>query len=76
MPKVFITKEQREYDRFSDFVRRQLRLQKKKKIDLAAELNLPVCCVTQRINGNTRWTLGEVIATLYFLDCEYTLGEK
>ena len=75
MPKIYLSKEQKEYDHFSDFVRRQLRIQKKKRSDLATELGLPVSSLTQRMNGNTEWKLAEAIATLYFLDCEYTFGE-
>lgn len=74
MPRVYLTTEQRECDRFSDFVRRELRKQKKSYEDLGTELNLAKSGISQRINGVTRWTLPEMIQTVMFLDTEWTIG--
>lgn len=74
MPKVYLTTEERECNRFSDFVRGELRRQGKFHKDLANELNLSTVAVTQRINGKTRWTLPEIIQTLCFLKSEYTFN--
>ena len=76
MPKIYLSKEQKESQHFCDFVRRELRVQKKKRSDLADELGLPLSSVTQRINGNARWTLTEIITTLYFLGTSYEFGEN
>lgn len=76
MPKIYLSKTERESQHFCDFVRRQLRVQKKKRSDLADELGLPLSSVTQRINGNARWTLTEIITTLYFLNTSYEFGDN
>lgn len=75
MPKTFITTEQRESNRFNDFVRGELRRQNLRHSDLATELSLPTVSVTNRINGVSRWTLPEIISTLSFLGCSYRFGE-
>jgi len=74
MPKVYLTTEERECNRFSDYVRRELRNQKKTHSDLASELHLTQSTVTQKINGKIVWTLPEMITTLMFLGEEYTIG--
>ena len=74
MPRTYLTTEQRECDRFSDFVRRELRKQKKSYEDLGSELNLAKSGIAQRINGVTRWTLPEIIQTVDFLGTAYTFG--
>ena len=74
MPKVYLTKEERECRRFSDYVRGELKRQKRSHSDLAAELNITQSAVTQKINGKIVWTLPEMITTLMFLGEEYTIG--
>lgn len=74
MPKVYISAEERECHRFSDFIRGELKRQNKRHSDLAYELNLSTVAVTQRINGKTRWTLPEIIQTINYLNTEYTIG--
>lgn len=76
MPKVFITKEEKENHRFNDFVRGELHRQGLRFEDLANELCLPTPSITNRINGRSRWTLGEVISTLSFLGRSYQFGEE
>ena len=76
MPKIYLSKEERDCQHFCDFVRRELRVQKKKRSDLADELGLPLSSVTQRINGNARWNLSEIITTLYFLNTSYEFGDN
>lgn len=74
MPKVYLTAEERECNRFSDFIRGELKRQDKRHKDLADELNLSTVAITQRINGKTRWTLPEIIQAVNFLNTEYTIG--
>ena len=76
MPKCFITSEQREESRFSDFIRGELKRRNLRHADLAAELNLPTVSVTQRINGKSRWTLPEIVAALSYLNTSFTFGER
>lgn len=75
MPKIYLTNEERENNRFCDFVRGELHRQNKLFSELAHELNLPTVSVTNRVNGKTRWTLPEIIGTLSFLGKSYEFGE-
>jgi hypothetical protein len=75
MPKVYLSKEEKENCRFCDFVRGELHRQDKLFSDLAYELNLPTPSVTNRINGKARWTLPEIVATLSYLGKSYEFGE-
>lgn len=74
MPKVYLTTEERECHKFSDYVRGELKRQGKRHLDLARELHLNQSTVTQKINGKIVWTLPEIVQTLTFLDAEYTIG--
>ncbi len=76
MPKVYITKEERENHRFNDFIRGELHRQGLRFEDLANELCLPTPSVTCRINGRSRWSLQEIVATLSFLGKSYQFGEE
>lgn len=76
MPKVYLSKEERETNRFNDFIRGELRRQGYRFEDLANELNLPTPSVTNRINRKSRWSLEEIIATLAFLGKSYEFGEE
>lgn len=76
MPRIYLTSEEREENRFCDFVRGTLKRNGLRHKDLADALNLPTVSITQRINGKSRWTLPEMIQTLHFLGCTYTLGDS
>lgn len=76
MPKVYLSTEKRECNQFSDFVRGELKRQKKQHADLAYELNLSRASVTNKINGKISWSLQEVIQTVHFLGQEYTFGRR
>ena len=75
MPKVYLTAEERECRRFSDFVRGELKRQGKKHSDLADELNLTQPTVTMKINGRIVWTLPEIIQTVGYLNTVYIIGD-
>ena len=51
MPRVYLTNEERECRRFSDFVRGELKRQGKRHRDLADYLNTSQVNVTYKING-------------------------
>lgn len=76
MPKVFITSEQREINRFNDYVRGELRRRNLRHADLADELNLPQVSVTNRLNGKTEWTLADIVSTLSYLGTAYSFGAE
>ena len=74
MPRTYLTTEQRECNRFNDFIRGCLKRKKLRHKDLANELGITQVAVTKKINGSTRWTLPEMIQTVMFLDTEWTIG--
>ena len=74
MPKLRLTTEERECNRFSDFIRGELKRQNKKQSDLADVLNLPAETVARRLNGKTRWTLPEIVTAVDFLNTTFTFG--
>lgn len=74
MPRVYLSIEERECRRFSDFVRGELKRQGKLHRDLADELGLPRDAVTRRLSNKRRWTLEEIVQTISYLDTEYTIG--
>lgn len=76
MPKVYLSIEERECNRFSDFIRGELKRQKKRNSDLAYELNLSPGSITQKLNGSVKWSLPEIIQALNYLDSEYVFGKK
>lgn len=74
MPRVYLTNEERECRRFSDFVRGELKRQGKQQQDLADCLNVTRECVTLKINGKRKWTLSDMILALEFLKSSYVIG--
>lgn len=74
MPKVYLSIEERECNRFSDFVRGELRRKGLTHNDLAKELCLSQVAVTARINGRTAWSLKDIITTLNYLGASFTFG--
>ena len=76
MPRVYVTKEEREINHFNDRIRGELRRQGLRFEDLANELSLPTPSITCRINGKSAWKLSEVISTLSFLGMSYQFGEE
>ena len=76
MPKLRLTTEERECNRFSDLIRGELKRQGKRHADLADELNLPTVAVTNRLNGKTRWTLPEMVTAVVFLNTNFEIGKR
>ena len=74
MPRVYLTNEERECRRFSDFVRGELKRQGKRHRDLADYLNTSQVNVTYKINGKVAWSLSDIIQTLEFLNSSYVIG--
>ena len=74
MPRVYLTTEERECRRFSDFVRGELKRQGKRHRDLADYLNTSQVNVTYKINGKVAWSLSDIIQTLEFLNSSYEIG--
>ena len=74
MPRVYLTTEERECRRFSDFVRGELKRQGKRHRDLADYLNTSQVNVTYKINGKVAWSLSDIILALEFLKSSYVIG--
>ena len=74
MPRVYLTNEERECRRFSDFVRGELKRQGKRHRDLADYLNTSQVNVTYKINGKVAWSLSDIILALEFLKSSYVIG--
>jgi len=74
MPRVYLTNEERECRRFSDFVRGELKRQGKRHKDLADCLNISQVAATKKINGKSIWSLSDIVQTLEFLHSSYVIG--
>lgn len=75
MPKLRATPEQREINRFNGWVNANLSARKLKKKDLAEPLGVSRGAITQRFNGETKWTLPDIFKVCEFFGEEYTVGE-
>ena len=76
MPKVNLDRATRESERFSDYVRGELRRSRKRQIDLAVFLGLPQQAISQRLMGQIDWRLKEMSDVCNYFETTFTLGEK
>ena len=76
MPKLRATPEQREIRRFNGWIMANLSARKLKKKDIADLLEVSRGAVTQRFNGETRWTLPEIFKICDFFGESYTVGAE
>ena len=74
MPKAYLTTEQREVYRISDFIRGEIRRQGKNLSDVANELNLSTASISLKINGKVTWSFEEVVMVLNYLGVTWTIG--
>jgi hypothetical protein len=74
MPRVYLTTEEREVNRISDFIRGELRRQNRRYSDVAKELNLSTASISQKINGKVPWSLAEVVQIFHYLKASWTIG--
>lgn len=70
MPKVTLDPIERELNRFSDWVRGELRRQKKTQRELAAVLGCSPGNISQKLSGEVAWTLREYFTVRRFLSRE------
>ena len=71
MPRVTLDPAERDINRFSDWVRGELRRQKKTQRGLATELECTPGLISQKLSGQTAWTLRE-----YFTICRFLGGRE
>lgn len=74
MPKIVST-EQREMNRFSDFVRGELIRQRKRQTDLAAYMYVSKQTICYKMRSGS-WTGRDVVQVLQFLGKEYSFGKE
>lgn len=68
MPRVTLDKPSTSYRRFNDWLRGELRRQKKNQTDLANYLGLDQCGISKRMGGQVAWGFKEVLNAVEFLD--------
>ena len=71
MAKV-LSKTQKEYLRFNDFLRGELKRRKIKQEEAATYLNLSRMSFVKRLSGTTEWSFMEVLEVMDFLDLDIT----
>ena len=68
MPRVKLDKPSTSYRRFNDWLRGELRRQKKNQTDLANYLGLDQGGISKRMGGQVAWGFNEVLNAVEFLD--------
>ena len=76
MPKVKLNNRDREIRLFSDYVRGQLRREKKKQEELADFLGIPRPSLSCRLSGKSEWKLSEMADVCQFFEKPWTVGER
>ena len=71
MPRVTLDPAERDITRFSDWVRGELRRQKKKQTDLADAMGITQGTLSLKMAGKTTWTLAD-----YYRAVRYLGGQK
>lgn len=71
MSRGFIDRPTREYREFVDWLRGELKRQKKTQIELAAFMGKDPVSITQRMNGTVQWSYLDVLEALDFLGCDF-----
>lgn len=71
MPRGFVDRPTREYRQFVDWLRGELKRQKKTQTALARYMNLDPVSITQRMNGTVQWSFPDVLKALDFLGCDF-----
>lgn len=62
---------EKKYRQFNDHIRGELRRRKINQKQVATWLNIPQSCVSQRINGETEWTMREIISLYELMEIEH-----
>lgn len=72
MPRVNLDKPTTEYRQFVDWIRGELRRQKKTQVQLADYLRISPVSMSQRMNGAIEWPFREVLEVLEFFGASFT----
>ena len=67
MPAVTLDPVQRDINRFADWVRGELRRQRKRQSDLAREIGITQAALSMKLAGKCTWTLEDYYRTVRFL---------
>lgn len=70
MPRTTLDHVSTSYRRYKDWVRGELREQKKTQKELAEYLGISEVSMSQRMNGAVEWTLKDFLKTMEFLGQE------
>ena len=76
MPRVNLNNRDREQQLFSDFVRGQLRRERKRQEDLSEFLGIPQSGLSRRMDGQIPWRLEEIADICSFFEKPWTVGER
>ena len=72
MPRTTLDKVGTSYRRTNDWIRGELRRQKKSQEDLAEYVGLDQCGVSRRLGGQTAWGFREILNAIEYLDGDLT----
>ena len=72
MPRTTLDKPTTSYRRFNDWVRGELRRQKKSQTDLARYIGIDQCGISKRLSGSTSWGFMEALNAVEYLGGELT----
>lgn len=64
-------KESQDYKKLNNFIRNEMRSQKVSQSALAYALNLTQGSVSQKLSGQTEWTLWEILNVFSILDVDF-----
>ena len=64
-------KTSQEYKKLNNFIRNEMREQKVSQSDLAYSLNLTQGSVSQKLAGQTEWTVWEILNVFSILNVEF-----
>lgn len=66
-----INKESQDYKKLNNFIRNEMREQKVSQSDLAYALNLTQGSVSQKLSGQTEWTVWEILNVFSLLNVDF-----
>ena len=70
MPKTNVDRVKRDYRRFNDFIRGELRRQNLSQNDLSDYLNVDKSTLSKKLNGGLGWSLMDALKAMEFLDAD------
>ena len=64
-------KTSQDYKKLNNFIRSEMREQKVSQSDIAYSLNITQGSVSQKLSGQTEWTLWEILNVFSILDVDF-----